>query len=57
VALGSGRRITYGPCAWPWQISELWGAMIEIADLSGSGPVPKCLRNEIKLQESLGCRE
>jgi hypothetical protein len=29
VLKGSGRTITYGPCRWPWQISELWGAMIE----------------------------
>ena len=32
VLKGSGRRITYGPCRWPWQISELWGAMIESAE-------------------------
>lgn len=29
VLKGSGRRIVYGPCRWPWQVSELWGAMIE----------------------------
>jgi len=29
IVLKSGRSITYGPCRWPWQISELWGAMIE----------------------------
>lgn len=28
VVLMDGREITYGPCRWPWQISELWGAMI-----------------------------
>lgn len=28
VVLQGGRTITYGPCRWPWQISELWGAMI-----------------------------
>jgi hypothetical protein len=32
VLKGSGRRITYGPCRWPWQVSELWGAMIESSD-------------------------
>jgi hypothetical protein len=33
VLKGSGRTITYGPCRWPWQISELWGAMIESGDV------------------------
>jgi hypothetical protein len=28
IVLKNGREITYGPCRWPWQISELWGAMI-----------------------------
>lgn len=35
IVLKSGRRITYGPCRWPWQISELWGAMIESGELVG----------------------
>jgi hypothetical protein len=30
VVLRSGREITYGPCRWPWEISQLWGAMIEV---------------------------
>jgi hypothetical protein len=32
IALKNGRQITYGPCRWPWQISELWGAMIEAGE-------------------------
>lgn len=32
VVLKSGRTVTYGPCRWPWQISELWGAMITSSD-------------------------
>jgi hypothetical protein len=34
VKLKNGRELTYGPCSYPWQISELWGAMIEAADLT-----------------------
>jgi hypothetical protein len=33
IELRSGHAITYGPCKWPWQISELWGAMIEASAL------------------------
>jgi hypothetical protein len=33
IELNSGHTITYGPCKWPWQISELWGAMIEASVL------------------------
>ena len=40
IVLASGRQITYGPCRWPWQISELWGAMIE------SGVVVACSHGE-----------
>jgi hypothetical protein len=32
IVLEGGRTITYGPCRWPWQISELWGAMIESSE-------------------------
>jgi hypothetical protein len=32
IVLKSGRTITYGPCRWPWEISELWGAMIESSE-------------------------
>lgn len=35
IVLTSGRKITYGPCLWPHQISELWGAMIESAEMVG----------------------
>jgi hypothetical protein len=28
IVLKDGREITCGPYRWPWQISELWGAMI-----------------------------
>jgi hypothetical protein len=40
VDLKDGHEIVYGPCRWPWQISELWGAMIQTADITepGSGP-------------------
>ncbi|HEX2378030.1 MAG TPA: hypothetical protein VHI30_10760 [Gaiellales bacterium] len=24
VKLKNGRELTYGPCSYPWQISELW---------------------------------
>jgi len=30
IMLKDGREITYGPCDYPWQISQLWGAMIEV---------------------------
>lgn len=33
VRLKSGRWITYGPCSWPSQIAQLWGAMIEASVL------------------------
>jgi hypothetical protein len=36
IKLRSGKTLTYGPCRWPWQISELWGAMIETSDLTES---------------------
>ena len=35
IVLTSGRRITYGPCRWPAQISLLWGAMIEASEVVG----------------------
>jgi hypothetical protein len=47
VRLRSGRTITYGPCAWPWQISQLWGAMEGIANLVGTDPSTTHLRREI----------
>lgn len=34
IKLKSGKTITYGPCRWPWQILELWGAMLETSDLT-----------------------
>ena len=37
IVLKSGRRVTYGPCRWPWQISELWGAMIISGEAVGCG--------------------
>lgn len=40
VLKGSGHRITYGPCRWPWQISELWGAMIESGEAGGARSAP-----------------
>jgi hypothetical protein len=41
ITLKSRKTITYGPCRWPWQISELWGAMIQTADLTETGgPLP-----------------
>jgi hypothetical protein len=33
ITLNSGRQMVYGPCRWPWQISELWGAMIEAGEV------------------------
>lgn len=46
IILTSGRQITYGPCRWPWQISELWGAMIEsgevVACAHGAPPLGVC---------------
>lgn len=33
VVLKDGREIRYGPCRWPWQISELWGAMITSSEV------------------------
>jgi hypothetical protein len=38
VTLTAGRVITYGPCRWPWQISELWGAMIEASVITTRHP-------------------
>jgi hypothetical protein len=38
IKLTSGKKITHGPCRWPWQILELWGAMIETSDLAGKRP-------------------
>ena len=40
VVLKSGRTITYGPCRWPWQISELWGAMITSSEAVGCAAHP-----------------
>jgi hypothetical protein len=34
ITLKNDTEITYGPCDYPWQISQLWGAMIETADLT-----------------------
>jgi hypothetical protein len=39
VGLKSGGEITYGPCRWPWQISQLWGAIIEASDLTATDPI------------------
>ena len=47
VRLRSGRTITYGPCTWPWQISELWGAMEGIAALVGTDSQTTHLQHEI----------
>jgi hypothetical protein len=38
IVLKDGRQITYGPCRWPWQISELWGAMIASGEAVGCRP-------------------
>ena len=35
IVLQDGREITYGPCRWPWRISELWGAMIASGEAVG----------------------
>jgi hypothetical protein len=35
IVLEDGREITYGPCRWPWRISELWGAMIASGEAVG----------------------
>jgi hypothetical protein len=37
VVLKDGREIIYGPCDYPWQISQLWGAMIEVTGTTGPG--------------------
>jgi hypothetical protein len=37
IILKDGREITYGPCDYPWQISQLWGAMIEVWDTTEPG--------------------
>ena len=37
IVLKTGRQITYGPCRWPWQISELWGAMITSGEAVACG--------------------
>ncbi len=47
VTLTDGHSITYGPCAWPWQISELWGAMTELPTIIGTDPKARHLRSEI----------
>jgi hypothetical protein len=40
IVLKDGRAITYGPCRWPWQISELWGAMITSSEAVGCAAHP-----------------
>ena len=40
ITLKDGQEITYGPCDYPWQISELWGAMIQTSHLTAPGGVP-----------------
>jgi hypothetical protein len=37
IILNDGREITYGPCDYPWQISQLWGAMIQVSEMTTPG--------------------
>jgi hypothetical protein len=37
IVLNDGREITYGPCDYPWQISQLWGAMIQVSEMTTPG--------------------
>ncbi len=37
IVLNDGREITYGPCDYPWQISQLWGAMIQVSAMTTPG--------------------
>jgi hypothetical protein len=37
IVLKEGAEITYGPCDYPWQISQLWGAMIQASEMTTPG--------------------
>jgi hypothetical protein len=37
IVLNDGREITYGPCDYPWEISQLWGAMIQVSEMTVPG--------------------
>src|SRR5689334_10597453 len=48
IKLKNGRGLTYGPCRWPWQISELWGAMIQTADITEPSTPDRARRAELE---------
>jgi hypothetical protein len=54
VMLKNGKQITYGPCSYPWQISQLWGAMIQTADMTEpSRPNRAAIANIEQVRQSL----
>jgi hypothetical protein len=56
IDLKNGGELTYGPCRWPWQISELWSAMIEVSDVTESNlilPNTPALAEEEQVRQAL----